>query len=54
MKLLLLVLVYYLHFYIHSKVFDYNIFPLLNCENVSILERPHKLLLIIIVAKKIP
>lgn len=31
---------------------DHNIFPSLNCENVSILERPHKLLLITIIAKK--
>lgn len=31
---------------------DSNIFPYLSCENVSILERPHKLVLITIIAKK--
>jgi len=31
---------------------DSNIFPSLSCENVSILERTHKLVLITIIAKK--
>lgn len=31
---------------------DRNIFSLLNCENISILERSHKLVLITIIAKK--
>lgn len=31
---------------------DKNIFPNLNCENISILERPHKILLITLLTKK--
>lgn len=31
---------------------DKNVFPYLNCENISILERPHKLVLITLIAKK--
>lgn len=31
---------------------DKNIFPNLNCENISILERPHKILLITLLTKQ--